>query len=172
MVLLIAALFVLLAALFLLWRGSARQRESGLPAGRVLYADPKPMGAPEKPLFDTETGLTGKPDYLVTENGKTIPVEVKSGWAPPEPHEGHVYQLMAYCLLVEQTTGVRPPYGIIRYRNRSFTVEYTREAEHQLRLLLEEMQEQGRKKEQARSHQIPARCARCGYRSTCEQRLD
>ncbi|MRR31610.1 hypothetical protein EG834_15065, partial [bacterium] len=39
------------------------QRASGLPRGRVVYADPGLWGRPEKPLFDSALGLTGKPDY-------------------------------------------------------------------------------------------------------------
>lgn len=165
------ALFLAALALLLLWLGARQQRASGLPTGRVIYADPKLIGAPERPLFDPESMLTGKPDYLVEENGKVIPVEVKSGWAPPEPHEGHIYQLLAYCLLVERTTGKRPPYGILRYRNRSFAVDYTREAERELIRLLDEMHEASYAREQHRSHEDPPRCLRCGYRSNCEEKL-
>ena len=167
----LAALIFLLAGIFLLWQGRRTQRSSGLPAGRVIYSDPKVLGEPEKPLFDGEYHLTGKPDYLVEEGGAVIPVEVKSRWAPSQPHPGHVYQLLAYCLLVEKTTGKRPPYGIVRYRNRSFAIDYTQEAERDLLLLLEEIQQAGIRREQARSHQEPGRCAHCGYKSMCDQRL-
>ncbi|MFN7037884.1 MAG: CRISPR-associated protein Cas4, partial [Bellilinea sp.] len=112
-----AALIIALGGLALLWLGARQQRRSGLPPGRVLYSDPKIIGEPERPLFDPDTLLTGKPDYLVREGAAVIPVEVKSGWAPAEPHPGHVFQLMAYCRLVERSMGVRPPYGILRYRN-------------------------------------------------------
>jgi CRISPR-associated exonuclease Cas4 len=128
----ILAAVLAVIALVLLLAGSRQQRESGLPAGRVLYSDPKVIGAPEKPLFDADALLTGKPDYLVEEKGALIPVEVKSGWAPPEPYEGHVYQLLAYCRLVEHAEGKRPPYGILRYRNRSFAVDYPRGGEQEL----------------------------------------
>ena len=97
------------------------------------------LARPERPLYDADTHLTGKPDYLVDDHGKIIPVEVKSGWAPPEPHPGHIYQLLAYCLLVERTYEKRPPYGILRYKNRSFTIDYTPEAERELLALLDEM---------------------------------
>ncbi len=167
----IIALLLSVIALFLLWLGSRGRRASGLPAGRVIYADPKLVGAPERPLFDAESMLTGKPDYLVEEKGAVIPVEVKSGWAPPEPYDSHIYQLLAYCLLVERTSGRRPPYGILRYRNRSFAIDYTRESEQALLRLLEEMHEAGRARELHRSHEELPRCQRCGYRSTCEEKL-
>jgi len=168
---LILALLLAGLAFLLLWLGSRQQRVSGLPAGRVLYADPKLIGASERPLFDADTMLSGKPDYLVEEDGAVIPVEVKSAWAPPQPREGHIFQLLAYCLLVERNTGKRPPYGILRYHNRSFAIDYTREAEGQLLCLLDEMHDAGRLRELHRSHGEPARCQACGYRSTCEEML-
>lgn len=167
----ILALLLSVIALYLLWLGSRGQRASGLPAGRVIYTDPKLIGAPERPLFDAESMLTGKPDYLVEEKGAVIPVEVKSGWAPPEPYEGHIFQLLAYCLLVERTTGKRPPYGILRYRNRSFAIDYNCESEQELLRLLEEMHEAGRARDLHRSHEDQPRCLRCGYRSTCDEKI-
>ncbi len=163
-------LILALAAVVLLWLGARQQRRSGLPPGRVLYSDPKIIGEPERALFDAQTMLTGKPDYLVREGEAVIPVEVKSGWAPAEPHPGHVFQLMAYCLLVERSMGVRPPYGILRYRNRTFAIDYTPQAERELLALIEEMHLAGHK-EQHRSHDEPQRCAGCGYRSQCDQHL-
>lgn len=166
----IAAGICIAAAVLLLRVSASRRAETGLPPGRIIYSDPKILGTPEKPFYDAELRLTGKPDYLVAEGEWVVPVEVKSGWAPSQPHPGHIYQLMAYCLLVERAVGKRPPYGILRYRNRSFAIDYTSSAEHDLLRLLDEIHACG-SKEQARSHDEPARCARCGYRSICEQRL-
>lgn len=170
MIYLLVVLLLLLGA-FLLWQGNRQQSASGLPVGRVLYADPKIIGRPEKPFFDAGLMLTGKPDYLVEDGPNLIPVEVKSGWAPSEPHTGHIYQLMAYCILIERSTGRRPPYGILRYRNRSFAIDFTRQAEQDLLVLLDEIQDAGSRREQRRSHDDPRRCARCGFRTVCDQRL-
>lgn len=165
------SLFLIVTALILLWLGGRQRKSAGLPPGRVLYSDPKIIGEPEKPLFDPDTLLTGKPDYLVEDRGRIIPVEVKSGWAPPEPYPGHIYQVLAYCLLVNHTYHKRPPYGILRYRNRSFSIEYTPEGERELRLLIDEMHDASRKRELDCSHNDSGRCARCGYRSVCDQKL-
>lgn len=167
----IFAALLAVIAMFLLWFGARQQRASGLPAGRVLYSDPKLIGKPERPLFDPASMLTGKPDYLVEEDGAVIPVEYKSGWAPPEPYDGHIYQLLAYCLLVERSTGKRPPYGILRYRNRSFAIDYTGEGEQELLRLIEEMHAAGSLRDVHRSHENPTRCASCGFRSACDERL-
>lgn len=166
-----AAVILLVVALVVLWIASRQRRASGLPAGRVIYSDMDRWGKVEKPLYDPISRLTGKPDYLVEDNGALIPVEVKSGRAPSIPHDSHVFQLAAYCLLVERTRGVRPPYGILRYRDRTYSIDYTPELESELEALLLAMRKQEKRGEADRSHEEPARCARCGYRQICDQRI-
>jgi CRISPR-associated exonuclease Cas4 len=167
----IAAILLLCAAIIILWLSSRQRRDAGLPGGQVLYRDTGGGTTVEKPLYDPISGLTGKPDYLVQEEGMIIPVEVKSSRAPSLPYDSHVFQLAAYCLLVERTYGKRPPYGILRYRDRSFTIDYTPALENELEATLEAMRHQAKRGAAPRSHQEPARCARCGYRSICDQRL-
>ena len=164
-------LFLILLALLLLLLSKRQQREAGLPAGRVIYSDTRAWGKIEKPFYDAMLGLTGKPDYLVEQDGVSIPIEVKSGWAPPEPYAGHIYQVAAYCLLVTQASGKRPPYGLLHYRNRTFAIDFTPELESSLMELLLEMRQQDKQGEADRSHEEPLRCERCGYRSNCDQRL-
>ncbi len=98
----IALIFLILAIVFL-WQSGRQRRQAGLPGGRVIYTDTRAWGAVEKPLFNNELGLTGKPDYLVEKDGKLIPVEVKTGRAPNAPYDSHIFQLAAYCLLVDKT---------------------------------------------------------------------
>ncbi len=163
---------LLALALLALWLAARQRKAAGLPEGRVIAADMGRWKRPEKPLYDAETGLTGRPDYLVEQRGVLIPVEVKSAWAPAEPREGHLFQLAAYCLLVERSSGKRPPYGILHYRNRTFAIEYTPGLEAELRALLDEMHEaQQRRGEAHRSHEEPSRCARCGYKGVCEEKI-
>jgi CRISPR-associated exonuclease Cas4 len=163
--------FLLLAALFLFWQASRQRKAAGLPPGRVIYTDTRQWGKVEKPLFDPVSGLTGRPDYLVEQQGFSIPVEVKSAYAPSEPYPSHVYQLAAYCLLIERTTGKRPPYGILHYRNRDFALDYTPDLEAGLIKTLQEIRLYERSSSVDRSHDEPARCARCGFRHVCDQRL-
>lgn len=172
----IAAALLLAVALVVLWIAARQRHASGLPTGRVISSDMGGWAKVERPLYDPISGLTGKPDYLVEENGWIIPVEVKSGRAPTIPHDSHLFQLAAYCLLVERTKGVRPPYGILRYRDRTFSVDFTDELENELEELLLDIRAQerrARKQEDGpdRSHQEPARCTRCGFRNICNQRL-
>lgn len=165
------ALALLLLAILLFWQSDRQRKEAGLPGGRVIYTDTRAWGEVEKPLFSRELGLTGKPDYLVRQNGLIIPVEVKSGRAPEKPHDSHIFQLAAYCLLVEKTFGKRPPYGIIHYKERDFAVDYTSELESALLDQLAEMRRDEYRDDVPRSHEDAARCRRCGFRNVCDQRL-
>lgn len=170
MIYLVALALVLLAA-FLFWKARRSQRLIGMPPGRLVYSDTGAWAKVEKPLYDPDLRLTGKPDYLVEHKRGIVPVEVKSAPAPPSPYDGQVMQLAAYCLLVERAGGKRPPYGIIHYPNRTFAVDYTPELEAHLLDLLAEMRRAERHQEVERSHDAKGRCERCGYRSICDQRL-
>ena len=161
----------LAAAALLLVLSLILRRRAGLPEGRIVYADPGMWGKVEKPLYDSALGLTGKPDYLVKNHNQVIPVEVKSMWAPREPYDSHRLQLGAYCLLVERSLGQRPPYGLLRYRNRTFRIPYTTSFEDEVIGILEDIRDHKDMEEVRRSHEHPNRCARCGYRNRCDQRL-
>jgi CRISPR-associated exonuclease Cas4 len=165
------ALALILLALVFFWISNRQRKAAGLPSGRVIYTDTRGWGKLERPLFYQPLSLTGKPDYLIQQNGQIIPVEVKSGRAPEAPYDSHVFQLASYCLLVEKTYGKRPPYGIIHYNNRDFAVDYTEELESKLLDLLVEMKRDDRKGDVPRSHEQASRCARCGYRKVCDQSL-
>ncbi|GAB4522712.1 MAG: CRISPR-associated protein Cas4 [Anaerolineales bacterium] len=164
-------LTLLLGGVYLLWRGARRQQQSGLPQGRVVYADTSAWGAVSAPLYDPVTNLTGRPDYIVQQGEMSIPVEVKSARVKDAPYDGHVYQLAAYCLLIERNLGVRPAYGILHYANRTFEIPYTPALEQSLRALVREIHTAGRRRNLKRSHTQPARCRRCGYRDDCDQKL-
>ena len=165
------AFFIFILAIILLWQASRRQRAIGLPTGRVIFSDTHGWGPVEQPLYDAELGLVGKPDYLVETGGQVIPVEVKSSPVTTAPYDAHIFQLAAYCLLVQRHYGKRPAYGILHYPNRTFAIDYTAQLEQQLLKLVEEMHAQERRKDLPRSHDSAARCSRCGFRAICDQRL-
>jgi len=79
--------------------------------------------------------------------------------------------LAAYCLLVAETSGRCPPYGILRYADRTFEIPYTRELEEELLAVLEEMRVDLAAGDGPRNHDAPRRCAACGYREWCEEAL-
>jgi len=165
------ALLILLAAVFLLWQSNRQRRQAGLPGGRVVYTDTRAWGTLEKPLYDHALGLTGKPDYIIEHEGQMIPVEVKTGRTPDAPYDSHIYQVAAYCLLVEKAYGKRPAYGLIHYPHRDFAVDYTMELESALLEQLAEMRRDEMRRDVPRSHEDPARCRGCGFRKICDQKL-
>ena len=165
------SLVLLVISAVLILGALRRKRSLGLPSGRIIYSDPGIWGKLEKPLYDPALGLTGKPDYVVERRGRFIPVEVKSAWAPEKPYDSHIMQLASYCLLLEKGMQKRPPYGLLKYKNRTFAIRYTDELRQRVIELVEEIQMQKEQGELERSHHNPNRCERCGYRFTCDQRL-
>jgi len=141
------------------------QRQSGLPAGALRYADTG-NGKQPAPLYAPRYGLAGRPDYLVQQGRQLIPVEVKSGAAPRTPRHSHVLQLAAYCLLVEENHG-RPDYGILRYADRSFRVNYTPALRQEVLDALAEMRDLLACEEAPAMTEERARCRNCGYRQDC-----
>lgn len=148
------------------------RRGTGLPQGRVVYEDTGAWGRPEKPLFSKALQLTGKPDYLVQTKRGIIPVEVKSGNAPPSgPYETHIFQLAAYCALVTEAYRQRPAYGLIKYADKTLAVDYTPQLESDLLALLDQIRSDDSEEEVNRSHDSAARCRRCGFRDVCDEAL-
>ena len=169
--LLLAGLVLAGVGLWLLLRSGAARREAGLPAGRVTYVDTGAWDRCERPLFSARHRLTGRPDYLVQGREGVIPVEVKSGATPHQPYLGHVLQLAAYCLLIEDQDGRPPPYGILKYNNRAFEIDYTPALRSRLLETLDALRQDLGQAEVDRSHDELPRCASCGYRERCNQRL-
>ena len=170
-ILLACAVILFVGGLLLLRRARRLHQQTGLPQGRVIYADTGAWGRCERPLFSRRHLLTGKPDYLVEDRRGKIPVEVKSMPSPPSPYRSHVLQLAAYCLLVEDEYGQPPSYGIVKYRDRAYAVEYTAQLRAQLLSVLDEMRHHLDADDVCPSHANPNRCRACGYRDQCEERL-
>ncbi len=172
----IVGVLVALAALVLLLgvalhRVAARQRHcSGFPPGRLRFADSGEVRG--SLLFARTIALRGRPDLLIEDGGMVIPVEVKTGRTPDAPYRGHIMQLLAYCLLVEETHGRRPAHGVLRYPERDFRIAYDARNERELRELVDAiLAEKRARREQHRSHRQVRRCAACGYRDRCPERL-
>ena len=171
MTILYLAFGVLLAALALWGISAWQQSRAGLPSGKVIHIDTTRLRPPEGTLFSANYGLAGRPDYLVNQGGVILPIEVKSGNAPPTPYASHIYQLAAYGLLIEEHFGARPPHGIIKYRDRAVQIPFTPQLMDEVKALLADMRRDAEAKRVDRSHEERARCAACGYRSACDQSL-
>ena len=140
-------------------------------AGRVIFTDHNQWGTIEKPLYDPIFNLTGKPDYIVERDEVIIPVEMKSGRVTTAPYDSHIYQLAAYCLLIEKSFGIRPPHGILHYSNQDIAVDYTPQLEEDIIGLLRDIRAQDQRRNIGRSHDSPNRCRRCSFLSICDQSI-
>jgi CRISPR-associated exonuclease Cas4 len=169
--LLASAAGLLVAGVLLWWVAARLRKRSGLPAGRIVYSDMQNWRDCPDPLYASSVNLAGKPDYLVRRWNTVLPVEVKSAPAPGEPYRSHVLQLAAYCLLVQEHFERRPPYGLIRYADRTFAVPFTPELERELLDTIDWMREDLGEGQAERSHNDPARCRACSYVLHCEQSL-
>lgn len=177
----ILAIFILLLAVVIIWQSSTLIKKKGLPEGRLIYSDHSQWKTVTTPLFDRALGLTGKPDYIVKNGRQFIPVEIKSDNGKSSIPDSHIFQLAAYCYLIDNEFHQRPTYGIIHYaptglkqenqNPRTYAINYTKSLESTLFSTIEQIRAVDHHQEIPRSHQSPARCKRCGYRSTCDQRL-
>ncbi len=162
---------LILIAFIIFYIAGRMRRKAGIPSGRMIYIDSNQWIKVDKPLFDKRLRLTGKPDYLVRQGKQVIPIEVKSGRAPGQPHPWHISQLAAYGMLVEAEYGTRPDYGILHYANRTLAIDFTPTLETSTVAIIQEMQKRTSQIQIDRSHHDQNRCIHCGYRSMCDQAL-
>lgn len=153
--------FVVAAVLALLrWRSDRR-------VGALVSVD-SGRGA-SATLRSERYRLSGRPDIVRRRaDGRPVPIEIKSREAFSDgPPRSHILQLWAYCLLLEETDGRAPPYGILRYGDGvEYRVPWGREERAILLDLLGEMA----LPYDGRARPAPARCAHCRWWAICDAR--
>jgi CRISPR-associated exonuclease Cas4 len=166
-------LIALIAAAFAWLLGRGLFARTGLPTRSILYADVGSTFPQRAPLISRRYRLSGKPDYLVRVEDGVAPVELKSSWSPSSdrPYDGHLFQLAAYCLLVEDVYRVSVPYGLVRYEDRSIRVDYTPSLRASLLALLDEVRTAKCNGECHISDGQASKCESCGFRSVCGESL-
>ncbi|HEY0605003.1 MAG TPA: CRISPR-associated protein Cas4 [Herpetosiphonaceae bacterium] len=166
------AYLLLACAVGLLVLALRLRRATGIPWTRIQTSDTSGWRRAEEPLVSQRYGLVGKPDYVLETRGGLIPVEVKPGRKATAPYESDLMQLAAYCLLIEDTTGRAPSYGLLRYAQQTFKLPYTEALRAELLELIEEMRQNRSAQDVARSHDSAARCRGCGFYADCDDRLE
>ncbi len=163
--LLILFFLVFISILFAYLMFRARKRFS-IPAGKQFYQDLNSNG---KILRSTRYGISGKPDMVKRKRHNLIPFEYKSG-SSDSPREGHIFQMAAYFLILEENfPKFTVPYGILKYKNRSFIVKNDAHTRDRLLYVIEEMRSQY--SEPVRNHRSRIRCLHCSFNEPCEQSL-
>lgn len=158
-------------------RSHGSARATGLPPGRVVYAD---ADGTARPLVARGYPLLGKPDYVVlTPDGHRIPVEIKSARSRGRPRHEDVLQVATYLMILDDLYDPAPRYGLLRYANATFEVPYTRELRDEVLGLLAEMQAldggdgntttPGKAETGAPAgHPSVPTCCACAFRAICE----
>jgi CRISPR-associated protein Cas4 len=75
-------------------------------------------------------GLVGRPDAVVEEGGYFVPIERKS--FGKRPRDKDIAQLLVYCRLIEEESGVRPPHGYLIIGPQAKRFKVVNSAEKQL----------------------------------------
>lgn len=138
--------------------------------GRVIASD-SVVARPTTVMRSAEFGISGKPDYLVEERGRIVPVEIKPLRRSARPWLRDIVQLSAYCLLLEECEPRFAGYGYLRYANRTFRIDFTDSLRAELLRTAAALRADLVATDVDRDHNDPVRCARCSLRGSCVQAL-
>lgn len=134
--------------------------------GRLRWADVP--GEPKLLLRSRRFRISGRPDELrILSDGRWVPIEVKSRRSPRSgPPGSHQMQVAAYCLLVEETTGRSPPFGILLYGDGGeFRIAWSPD----LRQRLLDLRHELARPYDGRATPSIGRCSRCTWRGSCDR---
>ena len=154
----VAALVLGVASFLLLRRSGMR--------GRVVASD-SVVARPAAVLRSARYGIAGKPDYLVEERGRVVPVELKPSRRSDSPWLRDVVQLAAYCLLLEEVEPRFAGYGYLRYAGRTFRIDFTDSLRSELLGTIADMRADLSSHDVSPNHRDPRRCARCMLVRAC-----
>ncbi len=166
---LIGASYWLKRSLALTEEASEKRKLLDVREGAVKYVDRLKKKAK---LLSSETyRLRGRPDYILEIDGENIPVEVKTGRTPKGPFFSHILQIAAYCLLLEEETGTPPSYGIVKYGETEFEIDYDETLKELLIAKLDEMRKLTLSGDVHRNHNREGKCRFCSRRKICPESL-
>jgi CRISPR-associated exonuclease Cas4 len=162
----VALILALLAAALLIAVLLSRrlaQGQDGIPRGKIIYHD---TGRAVRSLASPVRPLIGKPDYVVeVRRGVQVPVEYKSYAFGAQPPHADLLQLGAYLLLLEDLAGRRPPYGVLRYSNRTIRVAFSKRLRTEVLDTLAALQQERQTPPRGRPSKVL--CRRCPFAPIC-----
>jgi CRISPR-associated protein Cas4 len=110
-------------------------------------------------------GLVGRPDHLVESDGVMVPVEQK-----PRSHRlqpSHVFLVAAQCMLVEEVSGVRSPFGVVLSEGVRHQVACTPALERNVLTTMGQMRALLARGVEPGPPWIAPKCQACGFREVC-----
>ena len=132
-----------------------------------MYSD---LNIPAKPLFSRSYRVAGKPDYIVKENNHYIPIELKSG-SYSSPQKNHMFQLAAYCQLLEDTYGTFVPYGMLVYNDSDYKIPFDPKLRFELESVIKTMRSSLKTGDVVLNHNDSNKCRFCSMRTYCDNKL-
>ena len=136
--------------------------------GKITYND---LIAPAKPLFSKKYMIAGKPDYIIKNNSRYIPVEFKSG-NHSYPMKNHVLQLAAYCQLIEDNYNDFVPFGVLVYNNNSdFKIPFDPKTRYELENTVKKMRYILRTENISLNHSDSNKCKTCSMKNNCNIKI-
>lgn len=103
-----------------------------LPSESIVYS--------EEILKSSTVNLVGRPAEYRILNGVKVPVAEIKTYMSDDTIEAYTMQLMAYCMLMEESTGIVPPGGILKYMDKEIKIAYTSEAKRAVVALVREIE--------------------------------
>lgn len=136
--------------------------------GKITYSD---LYKPGKPFFSKRYRITGKPDYVVKNNNRYIPIEVKTG-LHNKPQKNHIFQLAGYCHLLEENYGGFVPYGILVYNNMyQYKIPFDPRIRFEFESTLKNMRYSMKTGKIIRNHNDFNKCKGCSMQTYCDVKL-
>lgn len=136
--------------------------------GKIAYSD---LNKPGKPFFSKRYRITGKPDYIVKKDKNYIPVEVKTGMNI-EPQKNHIFQLAAYCHLLEENYGGFVPYGILVYNDMyQYKIPFNPKIRFEFESTLKKMRYTMKTGKIIRNHSDYYKCKNCSMKTYCNIKI-
>jgi predicted RecB family nuclease len=145
-----------------------KQRSGVAQSQKPLQID----GARKKPSRDYISeiqGIAGRPDAVIFEDGKLIPVERKP--LANKIRDRYIAQLLMYMRLIEEFEGQRPPYGylILGKNCRRVKIQNTAERQAWLQGMLDEMRAHLENSSMLTATPESRKCKKCKFQSQCSQ---
>jgi len=137
--------------------------------GNIIYSD---LNIPAKTLFSKRYRISGKPDYIIKKDGYHIPIELKTG-QHHEPKKNHVFQLAAYCQILEENYGCFVPFGILVYKDtcKQYKIPFDPKTRFELETAIKKMRHILKTKKNARNHNDLYKCKSCSMRRYCDKKI-
>ena len=154
------ALVLVLPGLLLVVVSKKWRSLRGLISGKTVALD-------DVTLSSERLKLVGRPDRIVRQGKYLIPEEWKSA---KRVSHGHRLQVIAYCLLIEEEYGIRPPFGVVVNEGTRVMVENTKALRTEVLAIAERIRERRRiMGKEIEVRQPLAKCRACGHRGNCGQ---